>query len=369
MLLLLPLALLPLLLGLLLFLRVRRSERLSRRVALSLALLGALAGVAATFVERYVLQFTELSFEVSRVGTTGALLSTFLLAAPLEEGLKVLVVWFPYRRRQIRSARAGLTYAAVAAAGFAAAEAVVTSLAMPSALSALRLALSAPAHVAFAAAWGYALGAAHRHDRWFRIAWLAAMLLHGLYDHILWGRGPGYLVAVVPLLLLMAFGLFMALRTEESSLPPSLVAVEPPSLDVVRAHLKAGEKPLMTRWILLGALVTLGLIVALAALAVVVGNRVGVDFTLADESDVRASGPLVLLGVAVLAAFPAAGYLVARASAAQSLLEPALSAALTLGLLMAMLWLAAPIGVLFALAVAPIALGLACGGAWIGLER
>jgi hypothetical protein len=34
-----------------------------------------------------------------------------------------------------------------------------------------------------------------------------------------------------------------------------------------------------------------------------------------------------------------------------------------------MLWLAAPIGVLFALAVAPIALGLACGGAWIGLER
>jgi RsiW-degrading membrane proteinase PrsW (M82 family) len=369
MLLLLPLALLPLLFGLLLFLRVRRSERLSRRVALSLVLLGALAGVAATFVERYVLQFTELSFEVSRVGTTGALLSMFLLAAPLEEGLKVLVVWFPYRRRQIRSARVGLTYAAAAAAGFAASEAVITSLAMPSALSALRLALSAPAHVAFAAAWGYALGAAHRHDRWFRIAWLAAMLLHGLYDHILWGRGPGYLVAVVPLLLLMAFGLFMALRTEGSSLPPSLVAVEPPSLDVVRAHLKTGEKPLMTRWILFGALVTLGLIVALAALAVVVGNRVGVDFTLADESDVRASGPLVLLGVAVLAAFPAAGYLVARASAAQSLLEPALAAALTLGVLMAMLWLAAPIGVLFALAVAPIALGLACGGAWIGLER
>jgi len=369
MLLLLPLALLPLLFGLLLFLRVRRSERLSRRVALSLAGLGAVAGVAATFIERYVLAFTELSFEVARVGATGALLSMFLLAAPLEEGLKVLVVWFSYRRRQIRSPRVGLAYAAAAAAGFGAAEAVLTSLAFPSALTALRTTLSAPAHVAFAAAWGYALGAAHRHDRWFRIAWLSAMLLHGLYDHILWGRGPGFLVAVVPLLSIMALGLFMALRSGESSLPPSLGAVEPPSLDVVRAHLKPGEKPLMTRWILFGALVTLGLIVALAAVAVVVGNRVGIDFTLADESDVRASGPLVLLGVAVLAAFPAAGYLVARASAAQSLLEPALAAALTLGLLMAMLWLAAPIGVLFALAVAPIALGLACGGAWIGLER
>jgi hypothetical protein len=94
-----------------------------------------------------------------------------------------------------------------------------------------------------------------------------------------------------------------------------------------------------------------------------------VDFALADEADVRSSGPLVLLGSAVLSAFPISGYLVARASSGQGLLEPALAAATTLGLLVAMLWLAAPIGVLFALAVAPIALGLACGGAWIGLER
>jgi hypothetical protein len=78
---------------------------------------------------------------------------------------------------------------------------------------------------------------------------------------------------------------------------------------------------------------------------------------------------LVLLGVAVLAAFPIAGYLVARASSAGGLLEPALAAALTVGLLVAVFWLAAPIGVLLALAVAPIALALACGGTWIGQER
>jgi hypothetical protein len=109
--------------------------------------------------------------------------------------------------------------------------------------------------------------------------------------------------------------------------------------------------------------------VVFVALSVVAGNRLGVDFALADEADVRSSGPLVLLGAAVLSAFPIAGYLVARASSGQGLLEPALAAATTLGLLVAMLWLAAPIGVLFALAVAPIALGLACGGAWIGVER
>jgi len=94
-----------------------------------------------------------------------------------------------------------------------------------------------------------------------------------------------------------------------------------------------------------------------------------VDFSLADESDMRSSGPLILLGAPVLAAFPIAGYLVAKASSAHSVLEPALAAVLALAGLVAMLFMTAPIGVLFALAVAPLAWGLACGGAWIGLER
>jgi hypothetical protein len=191
------------------------------------------------------------------------------------------------------------------------------------------------------------------------------MLLHGLYDHILWGRGPGFLVALIPMLLFMGLGAFMALRAEGG--PES--ELEPPSIEAVRARLVQRERPLMVRWIVIGAFVTMGLIVVLVAASVVAGNRLGVDFALADESDVRSSGPLVLLGMAVLAAFPISGYVVARASSGQGLLEPALAAMLTVGLLVFMLWLAAPIGVLFALAVAPIALGLACGGAWIGLER
>ena len=99
------------------------------------------------------------------------------------------------------------------------------------------------------------------------------------------------------------------------------------------------------------------------------GHRMGVDFSLADESDVRSTGPLILLGAAVLLAFPIAGFLVAKASAAHSVLEPALAAGLALTALVAMLFVTAPVGVLFALAVAPLAFGLACGGAWIGLER
>ncbi|HEV8549076.1 MAG TPA: PrsW family glutamic-type intramembrane protease [Polyangiaceae bacterium] len=361
------LAALPLLLGLAVFLRVRPRERISRRLALWAALGGALAGALGVELERVVLSWTDLSFDVRRSGTSGALLATFLLAAPLEEALKVLVVWPLYRRRRIGSARLGLTYAVAAAAGFAALKTIFVPYSPGDHIGLVRSMISAPAQLFFAGLWGFALGGTRLHDRWFRLAWLVAMLLHGLYDHIVWGRGPGLLVAAIPMLLFMAFGTVMALRGEEPV--RHLAIIEPPTIEAVQARLAHPERPVMLRWIVAGAFVTLGLVIALVAGAVVLGNRLNIDFSLADEADVRSSGPLVLLGVAVLAAFPLSGYLVARASSAQGLLEPAAAAALTLGLLVFMLWLAAPIGVLFALAVAPIALGLACGGAWIGLER
>jgi RsiW-degrading membrane proteinase PrsW (M82 family) len=364
------LAALPLVLGVLLFLRVRRRERLSRRLVAWVAVFGALSAVAAVYAERVVLGWTDLSFEVSKAGASGALLATFLLAAPLEESLKVLVVWPLYRRHRFTSGRSGLTYAACAAAGFAAVETALMPVAAGDGVGLLRLLLSGPAHLFFAGVWGYALGAARLHDRWFRVAWFVAMLLHGLYDHIVWGRGPGMLVVVLPMVLFMIGGSVMALRGEAPVKTVPLAMIEPPTLEAVRARLAhEHERPVMLRWIIAGAFVTLGLIVAFVAAAVVLGNRFNIDFALADEADVRSSGPLILIGTAVLAAFPISGYLVARASSAHGLLEPAAAAVLTVGLLVFMLWLAAPIGVLFALAVAPIALGLACGGAWIGVER
>jgi hypothetical protein len=122
----------------------------------------------------------------------------------------------------------------------------------------------------------------------------------------------------------------------------------------------------MLHWIGVGALVNVGVVLAFLALAVYAGHRLGVDFAGADEADMRANGPIVLLGAAVLAAFPVAGYLVARASGATSVLEPALATGLAIFAVVALLSAMAPIAILFALALAPIAFGLACGGAWFG---
>ena len=363
----------PLSLGFLVWRRVSGLGRVSRRLTILMALGGALAAGFSAYIEHVLLSVTGLSFEVATSGVGGALLATFLLAAPLEEALKVGVVWPLYRTRRIDGPRLGVCYACAAGAGFAAIEELVAVIANGgSGLGVLRALVSAPAHLFFAGLWGYALGSRGRtRGNWFSLAWLAATLLHGLYDHIVWGRGPGLLVTVIPLFVFMGLGAWVALRdVAPESLPGhhSLIP-EPPSLKSMRDALRPVDHRLMVRWIVVGAFVTLGLMIALLALAVLLGHRLGVDFSLADESDVRSSGPLILLGAAVLLAFPVAGFLVAKASSAHSVLEPALAAGCALAALVAMLFVTAPIGVLFALAVAPLAFGLACGGAWIGLER
>jgi multisubunit Na+/H+ antiporter MnhG subunit len=368
------LVLLPLGLAFLVWRRVSVLGRVSRRLTIVMAVGGAFSALFAAYVERALLSFTGLTLDVATSGASGALLATFLLAAPLEEALKVGVVWPLYRTRRIDTPRLGVCYAAAAGAGFSAVKGVVALiLGAGTGITVLRAVVSVPAQLFFAGMWGYALGTRRRSrgGHWFSLAWLAATLLHGLHDHIVWGRGPGLLVTVLPLFVFMGVGAWIALRdvAPDSLSHHSHLIPDPPSLHSMREALRPVDHRLMVRWIAIGAFVTLGLIIALLAAAVVVGHRLGVDFSLADESDVRSSGPLFLLGAAVLLAFPIAGYLVARASAAHSVLEPALAAGLALAALVAMLFVTAPIGVLFALAVAPLAFGLACGGAWIGLER
>jgi hypothetical protein len=241
-----------------------------------------------------------------------------------------------------------------------------------SGLSGLRALCAVPAQLFFAGVWGYALGSRHDHSgRLFALTWLCAVALHGLYIHIVWGRGPGFLVAVVPLLGFMALGAASTLRevNPERHTLAKLHLPEPPRLSLVTEALNPRDQPLKLQWIVLGAFVNVGLMFTLLVFAVALGHRLGVDFSAADESDMTSAGPLALLGAAVLSAFPIAGYLVARASSSVGVLEPALAAALALAAVVATLALVAPVGVLFALAVAPLAFGLACGGAWIGLTR
>lgn len=356
--------------------RMERARLLPRRPAYLVLTGGALLGALAAYGEPLALDWMELSFQVSKVGAGPALSAMLLMAAPLEEALKALVVWPLYVRRQLLTARLGLAFAMCAGAGFAAGEAAVLALSTPfDVLMVVRILTLGPAHLFFAGLWGFALGAGYGgRDRWFPLAWSTAVLLHGLYDHLMLARGPALLWVAVPLLGFMFGAAWIVLR----SLAPDSDAVDasskfsllsPPSLSDMRRAMARKERPLMLHWIGLGALVTLGVVIASLAGAIYLGHRLGIDFTLANESDLQASGPLVLLGSSVLLAFPLSGYLIARASAAESVLEPALASGAAIAFVMFMLSVTEPVALVVAVLIAPLAFSLACGGAWFGLDR
>lgn len=349
--------------------RMARLGDLSIRLGIYALIAGALGGGLTTLVERVVLAWTELDLGMTTGASSGVLMATFLLAVPLEEAAKVLAVWPLYRTHRILTAQQGLAYAVAAAGGFAVSEGALIILHGDAApVLGLRVSLGALAHLFFAGAWGFALGAGQPPGRFFSVTWIVAVFLHGLFDYIVWGRGVGYLAVALPMLGFMTLATWITLRGGPADSRPSRPSV-PPGFEVVRRALRPGARPPKPLWIVAGAFVTLGLVLSLGAAGVFLGHRLGIDFSTADEFELRSAGPIMLLGTAVLVAFPVAGYLLARASAAFSVLEPALGTLLAVGVLVAYFAVTSPVAILFALAVAPVAVGLACGGAWIGLER
>lgn len=343
------------------------------------------AGVIAFVPMRVTLTLIERWTGLPAFGQGGGLpayIYAFLLAAPLAQGLKVFAVWPAVRMRKVEAPIDGIVYAAASALGFVSAQNAAFLFAHnPASIDAVRALLAVPAHLFFAAAWGYALGreggkiiAGTR----FNLAWLGAAVFNGVYDHIVFAQRPAALVAAVPILMtigvLALLGARDLLKRGELAkgrrrriLPP----LAPPSLRSMRDALRRAERPVVLSWILLGALVTVGVMITALVIAVAVGHRLGLDFAAVDRSDSgsAATAPLVLIGGAALLSFPIAGWLVARASRAQSVIEVSISAILAILGTLVLLGLAAPVAVVFAIAFAPIAFGLACVGAWLGLGK
>lgn len=363
--------------------RSRRTRDIPKLRSVSILLGAYCLGWLCHFAEYGLWQWTGLSI-VARSGQEWeALLSLFLFAAPLEEGAKVLCIWPLYSTRRLSRVRHALALAALAGAGFAAGETgAVITLAGAEPLSIARALLAIPAHVACAAMWGATLGARARTGG-FALAWIAATLLRGLFDHIVFGRGPGLMVLSVPILLTMLALAYAIARkavareaamTPSWSLPPGArrsgeMWSEPVSVRDVWEALEPRREPLMLPWIALGTLVTAGLALCAFAGGLYAGHAMGLDFAAADEADVRSNGPLLFLATAVGAAFPVSGYLVARASGTRSVLEPALGAALAVLGAVLFLSITTPVAAMFVLALVPIAFVLASGGAWFGTAR
>ena len=376
---LLPAVLPSILFGALLRYSARRRARLEPAAKLIATFaLGAIAAVIAVFLEQRASALTGLDVRVSAVGQSGALIFVFFVLAPVQEVGKAAATWPSLMLAKVDEPYDGVAYAAASALGFAAVESGFVLHAHPAGgMWIARTLLALPAHVFCASLWGYALGRARRAKQspvLFPGAFVAAIVLHGLYVHFVYGRGPGALFAATPLLPAMAAAAWLLARdlgerTERPSRAPSSRgrhSTQPPSLATVRAALRATEEPIRVGWILFGALVTFGAMIVGVAGGVVAAHALHVDLSTVDEHDLRAASPVLLLGLGLLASFPTSGWLIARAAAARSLLEPALAAVLALALTLVTLGFAAPVTVVFALALSPIAWLLSCLGAWIG---
>jgi RsiW-degrading membrane proteinase PrsW (M82 family) len=349
--------------------------------------LGSVAALVALVVTSRAAGLTGLDVRVSLAGERGALLFLFFVMAPVQEAGKVAAAWPAFLSRHFDEPYDGVVYASASALGFAAVENGFILHAHPTgAIWLARTLLSLPAHVFFACLWGYALGRA-KHGKanvpLFPLAFVGTIAMHGLYTHFVYGRGPGALLGVTPLLALMGFVAWllgrdlqargdrpsrMASWASGSRLSRLSAATAPPSLSAVRSALRRADEPVKVRWVLLGSLVTIGAMIVGLAGGVLGTRLLGVDLSTVDEHDIGAAAPVLLLGVGLLASFPTSGWLIARAAGVRTLLEPALACVLALTITLVALGLAAPFTVVFALALSPIAWVLACFGAWIGRE-
>jgi RsiW-degrading membrane proteinase PrsW (M82 family) len=375
-----------LLLLLVIYLSDRRREPIW--LVLLVFVLGGAGKVGTSLLEGRAAGWAGLDVNAQLAGSAGSTLFLFGFAAPIREASKVAAMWPAFRSRWFDEPMDGLVYASAAALGFATLENAITLRDHPFGwIWIARTMIALPAHVFFACAWGYALGRAKRIKRpgpIFPAAWVIATAAHGLYVHLVYGRGPGALVGTIPLLLAMAVPTIFAIRdlraredailAEHGSRSSVLlervsslyVVSSPPSLRTVREAMRREGQPITLRWILFGALVTVGAMAVGLGLSVAFGHWANVDFSIVDEHDVSTTAPVALLGSGLLLAFPVSGYLVARASNLPTLLEPAVASGLAIVLVLVLLGLAAPVALVFALAFSPIAWALACAGAWVG---
>ena len=327
----------------------------------------------------------------ARGGQVTLLLYGFLVAAPLEMGVTTLAVVPFWRLRRIRmragvsralEVREGASFATSAAMGLTAMRNVATFwIHGVTWLAIARNLLWTATFALLCGLWGYILGRyAHRGmaSKRFSTAWVVATVFSAVCDQLIFRRGVGALLAVMPLLVSMGVIAWVVWRDVKG--PAAVVERRDasarcsrprpaPSLSAIRDAFRQQDRPITLRWISFGAFVTTGMITTGLVVAVWMGHELGLDFSAVDQTrtEADAMAPLALLGLGALAAFPSSGYLLARASGTRSVLEPAMASALAMILVTVFMGMLSPVSVVFAIAFSPVAFALSCVGAWIGL--
>ena len=378
--------------------KLAKPNGLSRRAALWLVV-GAILMVAPVLLSQgALLDSLGWTTSVSASGTGKAMLAAVAVLAPIEQAALVLVVWPVYRAQRLHRLRTALSAGLLVGLGFSIADGgwlIATS----STLGIIVRVLVRCAHVV-GGAMGWAAAASYDQNHrkhWFPAVWLLAVIVQGFGNHVAFAMGPGFCIVATPILLMMLGGAVTAFRDPKPEIPAlhdpedperlsddswhsrpsgglrrlSRVSILPerPTIHQIRVAWKHQHRPALLHWIAAGTVICLGSLLVALGLSVATAHWLGMDLSRVDDGDTASTGPLLLMGTFVLASFGVAGYLVALASAADSVFEPGIGALVAIVVVIALLSTTAPVGVVLALAIAPLAFGLACIGAWFGLQR
>ena len=377
--------------------RIAKPNGLTRRVTLWLLVCAALLVAPARLLQEFLLETLQLDPAVSTQAVREALLASIGVMAPIEQAALVLVVWPIHRSSNLQRMGAAVTAGLLVAMGFSTIDGgwmLLTANHWSTLVRALVRALhAAGACMIWAAAASYDQ---NKRTHWFAPAWLLAVLVQGFGNHVSLARGPGFVVVALPLLLVLLIAAISVLRNGAKSQTeaevqgyadvceePHVLGIlsaekrhsrvsilpERPTIHQIRVAWQHQHRPALLHWIAAGTLICLGTLFVAVALAVVTSHWLAVDLSRIEDSEFSATGPQLFMGTFVIAAFPISGYLVALASAADSVFEPGMAALVAIVIVVLLLSVAAPVSVIFALAGAPLAFGLACVGAWFGLRR
>ena len=165
---------------------IYRKDRFQKE-PLSLLLLalgmGMLSVLPIAFVERFLSNLNPYE------GVNGALYTAFVVAGCVEEGFKLLFLyWLIWRNRHFDEYFDGIVYAVFVSLGFALVENIMYVFTGGFGTGIMRALLSVPAHFLFAVVMGYffALAKFYKNRTWnMLMAFLVPMLLHGTFDALL----------------------------------------------------------------------------------------------------------------------------------------------------------------------------------------
>lgn len=199
-------AILPIIIIAFIIYKIDRFDKEPVKLLAKVMLFGAIVTIPVIFVEK-LLQLIPFS------GILGYLYSAFIVAALTEEVFKRKVVLkFAYKNPAFNERLDGIIYCVFAALGFAAFENVLYVFSYQAAspnIALYRGLLSVPAHTLFAISMGYYLSLAKYSvdpvlaKRYSRKSLLVPIMMHGIYDFILFVGTPLMLLIFVPYIIFM----------------------------------------------------------------------------------------------------------------------------------------------------------------------